>query len=222
MGDYYAQKLSAQRLRRCYELAPPRVKRYLEAEIEFVLARIEAGARILELGCGYGRVVQRLVVRTKNVVGIDTSAASLALAGETVGGSVWGFLLMNALAPGFADRQFDLVICIQNGMAAFGVDRRQLIQEAVRITRKDGLVLFSSYAEQFWADRLAWFRIQARHGLIGEIDEEATGNGVIVCRDGFRAGTVNPAELAGLVADLNLCAQISEVDGSSIFLEIQV
>jgi len=222
MGNYYARKLSARRLRRCYELAPPRIKRYLEAEIEFVLARIEAGARVLELGCGYGRVVQRLAVKTKNIVGIDTSAASLALAGEMGGESACDLLLMNALAPGFAERQFDLVICIQNGLAAFGVDQRQLVQEACRITQTGGLVLFSSYAEKFWPNRLAWFRIQARHGLIGEIDEEASGQGVIVCRDGFRAGTLGPAEFAGLAADLNLKARISEVDGSSIFFEIQL
>jgi len=37
MQAYYSQKLSADHLRRCYEIAPLRVKRYLEAEIEFVL-----------------------------------------------------------------------------------------------------------------------------------------------------------------------------------------
>jgi 2-polyprenyl-6-hydroxyphenyl methylase/3-demethylubiquinone-9 3-methyltransferase len=136
--------------------------------------------------------------------------------------SAYDLVVMNALAPGFADDRFDVVICIQNGMAAFGVDRRRLVQEACRITRPGGRVLFSSYAEKFWEERLAWFRIQARHGLIGEIDEEATGEGVIVCRDGFRAGTVGPAEFAGLAAELELKAEISEVDGSSIFFEIEV
>jgi 2-polyprenyl-6-hydroxyphenyl methylase/3-demethylubiquinone-9 3-methyltransferase len=222
MGDYYARKLSGRRLRRCYELAPPRVQQYLEAEIEFVLTRIKAGARLLELGCGYGRVLYRLARRTKNVVGIDTSAASLALAREMGGDSAGKLLLMNALTPGFVGRQFDRVICIQNGLAAFGVDRPQLIQEACRITRPGGLVLFSSYAEKFWPDRLAWFRIQAGHGLIGEIDEQATGQGMIVCRDGFKAGTVGPAEFAGLAARLGLETRSREIDGSSIFFEIQV
>ena len=41
MRNYYSQKLSAERLRLCYEIAPPRVKRYLEAEIYFVLDRIK-------------------------------------------------------------------------------------------------------------------------------------------------------------------------------------
>lgn len=32
---YYSQKLSAEKLRLCYEIAPQRVKQYLESEIAF-------------------------------------------------------------------------------------------------------------------------------------------------------------------------------------------
>jgi len=39
---YYTQKLSGKHLQLCYEIAPPRVKRYLEAEIEFVLKKIKS------------------------------------------------------------------------------------------------------------------------------------------------------------------------------------
>ena len=37
---------------------------------------------------------------------------------------------MNAAALGFAARTFDAVVCIQNGIAVFGVDRRALVEEA--------------------------------------------------------------------------------------------
>lgn len=37
MHSYYSHKLSAERLKLCYEIAPLRVKRYFEAEIEFIL-----------------------------------------------------------------------------------------------------------------------------------------------------------------------------------------
>ena len=49
LSGYYSEKLSAERLRRVYDLAPARVKRYLDAEIEFVLKRINPGDRVLEL-----------------------------------------------------------------------------------------------------------------------------------------------------------------------------
>src|SRR4030067_365892 len=60
MNNYYAEKLSAERLRRCYEIAPQRVKQYLEAELTFVLDRISPSNLVLELGCGYGRLIPAL------------------------------------------------------------------------------------------------------------------------------------------------------------------
>jgi len=223
MHGYYSQKLSAERLRLCYEIAPPRVKRYLEAEIEFVLERIRAPDMVLELGCGYGRVLQKLVGKAKTVVGIDTSHDSLRLASEMIrSGSSCYLFDMNAVELGFRDRQFDAVLCIQNGISAFRVNQRKLIKEAMRVTCHRGTVLFSSYSKRFWEDRLDWFRIQSDHGLIGEIDEDATGDGVIVCKDGFRASTIAPDDFVSLTTDFDIVPKITEVDGSSIFCEIRV
>ena len=220
---YYSQKLAAERLKLCYEIAPPRVKQYLEAEIEFILEKIKPSDMVLELGCGYGRVLKKLITKAKTVVGIDTSPESLLLAQEILDGAPDCHLLaMDAVKLGFGDKLFDKVICIQNGISAFGVDQRNLIEEAMRITRSDGSVFFSSYSENFWMDRLAWFRIQAEHGLIGEIDEEATGQGIIVCKDGFRTTTVGHNDFASLTSHLDIKPIITEVNGSSIFYEIQV
>jgi 2-polyprenyl-6-hydroxyphenyl methylase/3-demethylubiquinone-9 3-methyltransferase len=129
---------------------------------------------------------------------------------------------MNAAALGFRDRQFDMVICVQNGISALQVNPRQLLEEAMRVTRAGGTVLFSSYAEQFWDDRLEWFRIQSAHGRVGEIDDEATGHGVIVCKDGFRASTFGPEDFIAVAANFGITPKITEVDGSSIFCEIAV
>jgi 2-polyprenyl-6-hydroxyphenyl methylase/3-demethylubiquinone-9 3-methyltransferase len=223
MDSYYSQKVSAEGLRLCYEIAPPRVKRYLEAEIEFILGKIKESDWVLELGCGYGRVLNRLIGKAKTVVGIDTWHTSLQLA-QQISGSHPSCLLfeMNALELGFHDGQFDVVVCVQNGISAFGVDHRKLIEEAIRVTRSGGTVLFSSYSEGFWEDRLEWFRIQSNHGIIGEIDEAATGDGIIVCKDGFRATTVGLHEFSSLTSGFGVGTKITEVDGSSIFCEITV
>jgi 2-polyprenyl-6-hydroxyphenyl methylase/3-demethylubiquinone-9 3-methyltransferase len=66
---------------------------------------------------------------------------------------------MNAIELGFGNRQFDMVICIQNGISAFKVDQQKLIKEAMRVTRSGKTILFSSYSERFWEDRLEWFRV---------------------------------------------------------------
>ena len=54
---YYAEKLSGQRLDRVYAIAGARVRRYLEAEIAHVRTLVRPGDRVLELGCGTGRVL---------------------------------------------------------------------------------------------------------------------------------------------------------------------
>jgi SAM-dependent methyltransferase len=223
MSGYYAARLSAERLRACYDVAPPRTIRYLEAEIAHVLGHAFPSALALELGCGYGRVLRRLAPRVQVVVGVDNALASLALAREHVAGA--GEVRLAAMDAGrtaFRDGVFDLTVCIQNGISAFQVDPPALMREALRITRSGGLVLFSSYSARFWEARLEWFEAQASHGLIGEIDREATHDGVIVCRDGFRAVTVDAEGFRRLVEPLGLVAHIAEVDGSSLFCELRV
>lgn len=82
------------------------------------------------------------------------------------------------------------------------------------------MVLFSSYSPRIWADRLDWFRVQSGAGLLGEIDESRTGDGTIVCKDGFQASTVGGDEFRALFAKLGLAATIREVDGSSVFARV--
>jgi 2-polyprenyl-6-hydroxyphenyl methylase/3-demethylubiquinone-9 3-methyltransferase len=221
MSGYYDDKLAGERLRRCYEIAPPRVRHYLDAEVGHVLSRIRPGDRVLELGCGYGRVLSRLADTAGLAVGIDTSPSSLALGREILEGKDHvGLAAMNAVAMGFAPAVFDVVVCIQNGISAFGVDQAALLREALRVTRSGGMALFSSYAEGFWSARLEWFELQAAHGLLGEIDFARTGDGVIVCKDGFRATTVSPAHFEALAAALGVQALIEEVDESSVFCQL--
>jgi SAM-dependent methyltransferase len=223
LKDYYANNLSAERLRRCYELAPPRTEQYLEAEIAHVAGRINPTDVVLEIGCGYGRVLQRLAGRAAGLVGVDTSESSLQLGRGLLGTSQnCRLAMMDAASLGFRKYAFDVVLCIQNGLSAFKVDQHELISECIRVTRPGGRVLFSSYSEKFWEHRLEWFRLQSEHGLLGEIDWEATGDGIIVCRDGFRATTIRPDDFSALVSEFRVDMRIEEIDESSLFCEITV
>ena len=223
MNQYYAQKLSAERLELCYELAPPRVKKYLEAEIDFVVEKIKDNDMVLELGCGYGRIFPKLLKKAGTVLGIDNSFSSLKYAKEKfqTEDSVYLFQ-MDAVNPGFKDHQFDAVVCIQNGISAFKVNQQKLVEEAIRVTRKGGQVFFSSYFEKFWNHRMEWFQIQSKHNLIGEIDYDKTGNGVIICKDGFKAVTVTKDDFISLTLNTGIVPEIFEVDDSSIFCVLKV
>jgi 2-polyprenyl-6-hydroxyphenyl methylase/3-demethylubiquinone-9 3-methyltransferase len=221
MDSYYADKLSGYRLQRCYEIASPRVKRYLEAEIEHVQSFVRDTDCILELGCGYGRVTVRLAQTARWAVGIDTAKESLHLARRLAPSEVrCSYLCMDALELGFGDGTFDAVVCVQNGICAFKVDRKRLVKEALRVVRTGGLVFFSSYSDSFWPERLAWFQAQADEGLVGAVDLKASRDGVIVCEGGFRTGRMTPERLRSLGQGVGLKPRIVEVDGSSVFCQL--
>lgn len=221
MNGYYIEKLSAERLRRCYDIAPQRVGQYLQAELNFVLNKINPSDLVLELGCGYGRIIPSLAQKARWVVGIDTSVSSLRDAQQSLSRTTNCLLLqMDAAQLSFLDRTFDAVVCIQNGISAFHVDQEHLIREAIRVTKHGGTILFSSYSDKFWEYRLDWFRRQSEAGLVGKIDYDKTGNGVIVCKDGFTAFTVGRDRFLALTAGLSVDATIVEVDESSLFCEM--
>ena len=167
MRGYYEETLSAERLRRCYEIAPLRIRQYLHAELDHVLEAIRPGNVVLDLGCGYGRTLPAIAAKAGRVVGIDTSVSSLALGRETLRTYPHCMLIpMDATRLAFRNDVFDVVVCIQNGISAFHADQNELIREALRVTNVGGTILFSSYSERIWKDRLHWFDLQAEAGLV--------------------------------------------------------
>ncbi len=223
MTDYYSQSLYGKKLKRVYDIAPPRVREYLEAEIQYTTEEIDGMDLVIELGCGYGRVMKSVSPHVEHVVGVDTSEKTLAFAIEYLSGLSNCYLFqMNAVQLGFQSQVFDAVLCVQNGLSAFRVDSRALIEEALRITRPGGLLLFSSYSPKFWNYRLEWFRLQAEEGLIGEIDEDRTKEGVIVCKDGLRLTFVGEKQFTKLFTCEKTRVSTVEVDESSIFCRVEV
>ncbi|MFX0182117.1 MAG: class I SAM-dependent methyltransferase [Candidatus Hodarchaeota archaeon] len=222
--SYYSEKLSALRLKRCYEIASPRIKQYLEAEIRYVLKNhIKPMDTVLELGCGYGRFLIRLAQVARKVCGIDISKDSLKLAEEFLSEySNVELFEMNVKSLKFPDQMFDVVIAIQNGISAFHVNPHDLIRESLRVAKDGGKVLLSSYSEKIWEERLNWFLEQSKEGLLGEIDLKKSEKGIIVCKDGFKATTYTSQDFMKLSSELLLEATIEEVDNSSIFFIIQV
>jgi len=220
-GTYYKDKLSANRLLRCYEIAPPRIKQYLNAEIQFVISNLHGTDLVLELGCGYGRVMKEVSPFVPWIIGNDISKGSLELARAYMESyQNYAVFLMDASQMSFRSCIFDAVFCIQNGISAFGVNKKRLIAESIRVTKDNGIILFSSYSPKIWKASLEWFRKQSQFGLIGEIDEEKTRDGTIVCKDGFRSTTVSSDQFVELFDEFRLNASIIEVDESSILCKV--
>ena len=209
--NYYAENLNSQKLYQVYETSLPRIKRYLEAEIEFVRARLSGRERVLELGAGYGRIVKELAPFCASIVGMDISEENVALGRRYLKDFPHaGMVAMDVHDMRF-DRQFDVVLCLQNDRA---------IKDIIGLLAPGGAAYFSSYSAKFWDCRLKWFEEQASKGLLGAIDPERTKDGVIVCTDGFKATTHTPDDFERIGAASGYPYQVTEVDDSSVFLII--
>ena len=155
---YYSKKLSAEKLKKCYDLATPRIRQYLDEELKFVVELIPNNSLVLELGCGYGRIFTSILEKTNHITGIDNSIDSLFY-GKALFKNEPGirWIHMDASDIDFKDDSFDVVLCIQNGISALKVDPTRLIHDAVRITKPGGYAIFSTYASSFWEYRLLLF-----------------------------------------------------------------
>lgn len=217
---YYSEKLNADRLFQVYQSDIPQVRAYLRAETDFVRSRLQGDERVLELGAGYGRIMKELAPYAASITGIDLSERTVELGREYLRECPnCSLLVMNAHSPVFSGT-FDGVLCLQNGLSAMKGDPENLVRQAVRLLSPGGRAYFSTYSPKFWDYRLAWFQEQARKGLLGEIDMEKTGNGIIVCKDGFTATTFGRSELERLGEISGLPFVVEEADGSSIFLTV--
>jgi ubiquinone/menaquinone biosynthesis C-methylase UbiE len=221
--DYYSKKLFANKLKKAYEIASPRIKQYLEAEIQYVTDRLQTSDTVLELGCGYGRVLKLLAAKVNKVIGIDIAEASLKLAEEyLIDKSNIELHFMTARSIRFNEKTFDAVVGIQNAISALKIEPKLLLNESMRVSKDGGKIFLSSYSEKIWEERLSWFIKQSEEGLLGPIDYERTKNGNIVCENGFRSSTHTKENFEQLVKKLKLDAVIEEVDESSIFCVITV
>lgn len=217
---YYSEKLNADRLFQVYQSDIPQVRAYLRAETDFVRSRLRGDERVLELGAGYGRIMKELAPYAASITGIDLSERTVELGREYLRECPnCSLLVMNAHSPVFSGT-FDGVLCLQNGLSAIKGDPENLVRQAVELLSPGGRAYFSTYSPKFWDYRLAWFQEQARKGLLGEIDMEKTGNGIIVCKDGFTATTFGRSELERLGEISGLPFVVEEADGSSIFLTV--
>jgi 2-polyprenyl-6-hydroxyphenyl methylase/3-demethylubiquinone-9 3-methyltransferase len=220
-ANYYAQNLNAQKLYQVYDTKIPRIKQYLDEEINFIRGRLRGTEDVLEMGAGYGRILKELAPYAKSFVGIDISEGSVAFGKEYLKEFTNACLeTKDAHDLGFTE-EFDVVLCLQNALSALKGEASDLIGTSLRVLRKGGTAYFSTYSAKFWEYRMEWFREQADKGLLGGIDEEQTRDGIIVCKDGFQAVTFTEEDFARLGEASGYKYDIQEADESSLFLIVR-
>lgn len=221
MCNYYAENLNSTKLFQVYQTKYPRIKRYFDEEINFVVRNLHSKERVLEIGAGYGRIIKELAPFAGSVMGIDISQATVDLGKDYLKECPnCSIRVMDAHNLQFGE-EFDVVLCLQNGLSAMKGEPMHLIRQCMKMLTPGGRAYFSTYSAKFWKHRLDWFHEQADKGLLGEIDLEKTKDGIIVCKDGFVAITFSEDELKKLGERSGYHYHIEEVDESSLFLIIE-
>ena len=187
-------------------------------EVEFLVGALglEAGMRVLDVGCGPGRHARALAERGIAVHGIDISErfVELASADAPTGAT---FERLDARSMRF-DADFDAVICLCQG--AFGLmtadgDDDLVIAGMARAMRPDGRLALSAFSSYFvmkhWHDDPN-ASFDADTGINHERTEICDEAGVVVETD-LWTGCYTPRELRLLCAAHSLTVEsISSVE----------
>jgi SAM-dependent methyltransferase len=118
------------------------------AERALLELHVQAGMRVLELGCGAGSVTEALLERGADVIACDLSEAALDSIRRDLGGRD-GLEILHADARElpFEDGSFDLVVFAWNGLDWIHPeeDRERALREVVRVLVPGGRFLLSSH-----------------------------------------------------------------------------
>lgn len=101
--------------------------------------------RVLDAGCGTGRVAIELTRRGAQVVGVDADDSMLAQARRVVPEMDWRQLDLAALPPGFEAEAFDLAVCAGNVLPLLAPGTLGSILVTLAGSLKPGGVLISGF-----------------------------------------------------------------------------
>jgi SAM-dependent methyltransferase len=115
-----------------------------EADLVEALLRDSDGSRVLDAGCGTGRVAIELALRGLSVVGVDVDAGMLASARAKAPELGWIEADLAALGDGVGE-QFDLVVLAGNVMIYLGPGTEGQVLAGLAAHLRPGALLVSGF-----------------------------------------------------------------------------
>ena len=112
----------------------------LAGEARFVDALAPRSARILDAGCGPGRVGSALAALGHEIVGVDVDPELIAAAEQDHPGPVWlvGDLAVLDLAPAGIPEGFDVILCVGNVLPFLAPSTRRSVLARLRAHLRAG------------------------------------------------------------------------------------
>ncbi|HEY4681634.1 MAG TPA: class I SAM-dependent methyltransferase [Candidatus Acidoferrales bacterium] len=208
-ADFYRSRAD-DFIEQCYCSAPEAIQRGLAAELELI-HRVAPPGRILEAGCGSGRVFEGLKRADRRLFGFDLVLGYLAEAKKK---GVEGQLVAarGGRIP-FRDGVFEAVFCVQNTLGMVGEEKAAMLGELRRVAKEGATLLVVVYAESSLAPRLEWYDRLARKGLMAPIDWSQSSDDVLATADGHRSETFSRGRFEALLGDAGLAASFDPLGG---------
>jgi SAM-dependent methyltransferase len=162
--------------------------------VDFAKFPIERGARVLDLGCGFGRHAFEAYRRGAHVVAVDRSAdevrevtamfRAMAAAGEASPDQEAVAIRGDLLALPFPDASFDVVMASE--VLEHIPPDEQAIAEIARVVRPGGRVAVT--VPRYWPERVCWALSRDYHDVPGghvriyrgdELEQRLAGAGLV-------------------------------------------
>ncbi|MEM9947302.1 MAG: class I SAM-dependent methyltransferase [Cyanobacteria bacterium P01_D01_bin.36] len=142
---------------------------------EFIETYFPTNAKVLDVGCGQGRLASYLSEMNFQVSGTDTSTAMLEEARKNVPNCEFRECRSSELT--YEDNTFDVAIAVTLLTSVpFDLEQRQIMSEIKRVLKPEGILFISDLPLQ-WSDKYLerYQKGQRRYGQYGVFDLEDGG-----------------------------------------------
>ncbi|MGW1910225.1 class I SAM-dependent methyltransferase [Streptomyces sp. NPDC002076] len=146
----------------------------MHGEARFCASLVPAGARVLDAGCGTGRVMIRLARLGYECVGVDLDASMLAVARKQAPELPWFQADLAEFAPaalGVA-ADFDLVVAAGNIFPLLAAGTETTVVERLAAALRPGGLLVAGFAEVVQPPRS---RHAVHHVISAQVEDVLTG-----------------------------------------------
>ena len=133
-------------------------KEGLEKEKKFLLENFPKNSIVLDIGSGFGRVLEILAPISKSIIGIDNDKEAVEMCKRVIKGMKNAKILYaDAEKLEFKDGEFDVVTCLGGTPSNFGNTKDRIFSEIRRVLKNKGLFFCSVYNDSALEERLTYY-----------------------------------------------------------------
>lgn len=153
-SDFFIRKEQSEFISKVYSETPLVIQGLFRQESEMLRTALAGASRVLEVGCGFGRVLEWVPAGVK-YAGVDISIHYLQEARTRNPGPDW--ICGDATRLPFAGGSFDAVFCVQNTLGNMEGIEEKVLSEMRRVCCRRGRLILSVYSEDSFETRRLWY-----------------------------------------------------------------